>query len=542
MNLLSLFGYITILAFLIRSSRNIFYNIFLWQLKEYRIDRIKAHLKTQQGKKLILGPLTIIKWILFTGILYGIFVEHLESHSLIRNISYVSFWVLWIVEALLNLRELIFYRWRLPQFTIKIVITLFVVFAIIFQIIFDQNSSILLGKMAYFGPFIDRFNFLIIISAIILINFPAFLYRKFLTSIAKRKILKLNNLIVIGITGSYGKTSTKEFLATILSEKFKVVKTPGFNNTDIGIARCILKELKPEHEVFIVEMGAYKKGEIKTICDMVKPKIGIITGINEQHLELFGSIKNTQKAKFELIESLPKDGIAIFNGSNKYCLEMAKWTNTRGLKIFTFKTATDVKNIRVFQDHIEFIWIDKNKSCLLKINLLGKQSIENVLAAIYAAKSLGLTIEEIQKGASKIVPPAKTMQFAGQLSGMMLVDDTFNANSDGVLAAVNFMKSIKGKKMLALTPLIELGEEAEKIHAKLGEELAIICDLILLTNFNYSKSFISGAKKVSGEAKIQIVNTSLGVRLIRENLDKDGIVVFEGKEAGRILQQLTINN
>lgn len=359
---------------------------------------------------------------------------------------------------------------------------------------------------------------------------------------AKKKVSKLKNLIVIGITGSYGKTSTKEFLATILSEKYKVAKTPGFNNTEIGVAKYVLEELKPFHEIFVVEMGAYKRGEIKAICDIVKPKIGIITAINQQHLELFGSIKNTQKTKYELIESLPKEGIAIFNGCNKYCLEMAKWTNSRGLKIFTYNLLTDVKNIRVFQDHLEFTWIDNNESCLLRVNLLGKQAIENVLAAVYVAKCLRMTADDIQKAVLKIIPPVKTMQFAGMFNGMTLVDDTFNANPDGVLAAVEYMKIFKGEKILVLTPLIELGDDSEIIHNNLGEKVAVMCDLIYLTNPNNYKSFVAGAKKAGGERKVRIVNTLVGTKLLKENMNKDGVVVFEGKEAGRILQQLTNNN
>lgn len=146
---------------------------------------------------------------------------------------------------------------------------------------------------------------------------------------------------------------------------------------------------------------------------------------------------------------------------------------------------------------------------------------------------------EIQKATSYIVSPLKTMQFKGMENGATLIDDTFNANPDGVLAAVDYMKIFKGKKILVLTPLIELGEEAEKIHERLGEKTAKTCDLILLTNLNYNESFIDGAKKISAEEKVQIVNTSLGVKLVRENFDKDGVIIFEGKEAGRILHQLT---
>ncbi len=544
-NILIITTYIFLLSYVIRTIKNVLYHLFLWQVKEYRWDRMLAHLKTPIGKKWIAGTFSIIKSVLFFTLLitYPMLLANplYNPSNIFHNIygiSLVLFWLIWLIETLLSIKGLIQKRWLMPKFTSKIIFILAVVLG--FQFIFFFRGKY--TSQLFWGIIMDRLLGVIVVFVVLISNIPLLILKKVIINIAKKKISKLKDLIVIGITGSYGKTSTKEFLAAILSEKFKVVKTPGFNNTDIGIANCILKELKPEHQVFVVEMGAYKIGEIKAICDIVKPKIGIITGINQQHLELFRSIENTQKAKFELIESLPKDGIAIFNGNNKYCLEMAKWTNTKSLNIFILKTSTDVKDIKVFPDHIEFNLIDKNKSFLLKINLLGKQAIENVLAAIYAANSLGMTWEEIKVGISKIVAPAKTMQLVGEKNGVKLIDDTFNANPDGVLAAVDYMKIFKGKKILVLTPLIELGVEAEKIHVSLGEEITKICDLILLTNFNYSKSFITGAKKVSSEAKIQIVNTSLGVKLIRDNLDKDGVVVFEGKEAGRILHQLTNDN
>ncbi len=528
-------------AFIIRTLRNGLYLIFLWQLKEYRLDRVVAHLRTSQGRKLLLGVLPITKWILLPFILADIFLEKYLpfKESFLWHDPFLIFWLIWLVESIFNTRELFTRGWRLPKFTPK-AITILILSLIISLIVtlypYQSDATILLTRVLIGGILVDKLLAPLIAILVLLSNIPASLYKKWITLQAKNKILSFPNLMVVGITGSYGKTSTKEFLATILSEKFNVAKTPEFTNTDIGIANYILKDLKPEHEVLVVEMGAYKKGEIKTICDMVQPKMGIITGINEQHLELFGSIENTMKTKFELIESLPKGGVAIFNGNNDYCRKIAKWVKDLKLKAFTVDLNKDVKNIKTFTDHLEFTLTENNY--LIKVNLLGKQAIENLLAAIYAARNLGLTLEEIKKGIAKIIPAAKTMQSVGKVGGMMLVDDTFNANPDGIMAALDYMKIFKGKKILVLTPLIELGQEADKIHTDIGEKASKICDLILLTNINYHRSFIEGARKVGGEAKIQIVNATVGLKLIKENLDKEGVAVFEGKEAGRILEKL----
>ena len=129
---------------------------------------------------------------------------------------------------------------------------------------------------------------------------------------------------VIAITGSYGKTSTKDFLATILSKRYKVLKTPGSFNTPMGICKVIRGELKPEHEIFIVEMGAKEKGNIKELCDLVRPEIGIITAIGPQHLETFKTMESVVSTKYELIESLPVEGIAVLNNDDENCRNLVK--------------------------------------------------------------------------------------------------------------------------------------------------------------------------------------------------------------------------
>lgn len=533
----SIFVYIIVFSFLIGTVRNILYFIFLWQLKEYRLDRLLAHLHTPQGRKLVINLFSAVKWILFLGILAGIYF-----HQNLSSASYFLFWFVWIVELTKIIREWILYGWRLPVFTVKIVCTLTVVFFLAAFILFDVNLSAISAKILFFGPFVDRFLWVLVSIPVGLFNIPAFLYKKVLIFLAKRKMLSFDKLTVIGITGSYGKTSTKEFLATILSEKFKVAKTPGFNNTAIGVAKYILTDLKQGYQMFVVEMGAYKKGEIKEICDIVRPIIGIITGINEQHLELFGSVENIKRAKFELIESLPKKGIAILNGDNSHLLDL-DMTQTADKKLIAdiYKRKGEVSDVRIFKDHLEFKLLNEGKTYNLEAALLGDHFISNLLGAIHAAKHCGMKAGEIKKGISKIVSPPHTMELLKN-SKFLLVDDTFNANPDGVMAAAEYMSHFKGKKILVLTPLIELGEGAVKIHEVLGEKIVQHCDLILLTNINYNKSFVTGARKAGGEGKVQIVNTTVGLKLIRENLDPAGVAVFEGKEAGRILYQLINSN
>jgi len=549
MNLSNLFS-IVIFAFIVRTLRNSLYFIFLWQMKEYRIDRIEAHLHTDQGRRLIFGPMTLVKWILLLIILLDIFLrKYLPfKEELIWILPYVIFWIIWIIEALLNIRELISRGWRLPKFTLKVILILLAVFFIQFGTL-NANRQVPL----ILGPLLDKLLAPSVAFIVVLLSIPTWFFKKIIVILAKRKISQRKSLIVIGITGSYGKTSTKEFLAQILSAKYHVLKTEGSTNTEIGIAKTVLNKLTANHEVFIVEMGAYKEGEIIAICKIVKPQIGIITGINQQHIELFGSIESTMKTKFELIENLRRNGTAVFNLGNKYVYKMFNWTKEKrpDMSIWGYQKAAKeklnlqketqllfAKDIVVSAQNLSFQIVDDQQQVTCSAGLLGEQNVENILAAGCVALSLGLTPEELKKAVEVIEPPVKTMRLVKVLGGTYLIDDTFNANPDGVIAAIAYMKIFAGRKILVLTPLIELGEEAERIHKFLGKKAAELCDLILLTNLNYYKSFIEGAAQAKGEGKIQVVNTIVGEKLIRQNLSKKSVVVFEGREAGRILDQL----
>lgn len=543
--------YLLLSAYIIRTVRNSLYAIFLWQLKEYRWDRIFAHLSTPLGKKLLLNPISTAKNILFLILLVlsPIFIIQEFGSQIFLYILYVVFiflfWLIWVFEAIINTRELFTRGWLRPRFTAKV---LFVFIAVLIT----QFPYLILGEITtnqlFLGILLDRLLYPMVTFFVIVINIPSFLYKKRIISKAQNKITQFKNLKVIGITGSYGKTSTKEFLAQILSAKFKVLKTEGFVNTEIGVAQTILRDLTPALDFFIVEMGAYRKGEIEAICRMVKPQVGIITGINQQHLQLFGSLEKTVAAKFELIENLSQKGIAVFNADNKWVNEMVIRTKRQrpDLEVVTYgcrgKSNLVAGNIQTTAENIKFNLLYSGKKESLQLQLAGEQNVVNFLGAAAASLKLGVSFSEIKKSALKIQAPTKTMKKVSGINQSAFIDDTFNANPDGVMAALNYMKIYKGKKILVLTPLIELGNDADKIHKDLGKKAAWVCDLILLTNLNYNSPFLEGAAVASGSKKVQIVNTAVGIKLIKQNIDRDGIVIFEGKEAGRILESLVISH
>lgn len=527
--------------FLLHIVRVSLYEIYLLQLKEYRWDRLYAHIhNTLSGRKIIFNPLVFIKWIVFvlslvlletTGALFWIFIV------LIVYLMESSVFVRRGTHALV-----------VPKLTSRsIVVIILTSLIMLFLFILTEGNMII--KVQFF----DRLLPLVILFSIAATAIPSIIYKMIMVIVAKRKIKSNPGLTTIGITGSYGKTSTKEFLYQLLEKDFKVLKTIGSQNTEIGVAQTVVRNLK-SNDFFIVEMGAYKKGEIAAICRIVNPKVGIITGVNIQHLELFGSLENIMKAKFELILSIQKGGVIIFNYDNKLVRQMVEWTKKRrpDLKmIFCITNKSKVLELRkkeretvlatnqVIQPHfLSFDMEFKNKTRTVHTNLSGVQNIPNILLASGASLYLGLSFDRIVSLIRSIKSADKTMKIISQEKKMTVIDDTFNANPDGVTAALDYMKIYKGKKILVMTPLIELGEESRKVHNEFGGKAGKICDKIILTNNNFYSDINEGIKE-TGKKKLEIkveTDPNILVNILKKDYDPKGIILFEGKEASKALE------
>ena len=340
----------------------------------------------------------------------------------------------------------------------------------------------------------------------------------------------LKNVKVIGITGSYGKTSTKEFLHTILNKKYKVVRTEGNNNTNIGVAKTVLNKVSDDYDYFICEMGAYKIGDIAEICEIVKPEIGILTGINEQHLNLFGSIENTIKTKFELIEALPENGLAIINSSIKYQVSSIKVKNIKHFSL------DNVNDINVYQDCVEFIYKDQE----FNANFLGRHYIENLLAAIITAENLGMNLGEISEAVKKIKPSKFTMRKLDGLNNSIFIDDSYSANPDGVIAALNYLDEVYQdyKKIIVFPGIIELGNKSEEVHQKLFGKISEVCNVAYM--LNSQKSIKSKVYKVDDNKCKFIFEEAFDkvAGMLKNNLNEKTVVLFESRGAGVVMGKL----
>jgi UDP-N-acetylmuramoyl-tripeptide--D-alanyl-D-alanine ligase len=524
-----------ILTFLwfIRTTKVILFYLYLWQLKEYRILRFFDHFRTEKGKNLLFNKLIFLKFIL----ILAFFVYPLYSSLILI--------VLYFFEGLKALID--FFKKTLK----KPVLTKKAVFLISAALILEISVLLILFlgfKEFIWGAFwLLVFDILtpIIISVIVFIFQPlAVLWRNQIIKKAKKKRVEFKNLLVIGITGSYGKTSTKEFLATILSEKFNVLKTKEHQNTEVGVSQCILNDLRPEHEIFICEMGAYRRGEIKLLGDITKPKIGVIAGINEQHLATFGSQENIVKAKYELIESLPEEGLAIFNGDSSYFLELYQKTMIKK-RIYSLQSSISGKppdiwarNVRMEKDSISFRAYLKDDSADFKVKVLGAQNVLNILGAVIVAKETGMSLEEITRASQKIEPGQSGMQIKKGINGLNVIDATYSANPTGVISHLDYLKIWPGKKVIVMPCLIELGSSSKEVHRRIGQKIGEVCDLSIITTKERFKEIKEGA----GEKAVFLESPKKIFEKIKNFCQKDDVILLESRVPGKLIRQLTIAN
>ncbi|MDO8600818.1 MAG: UDP-N-acetylmuramoyl-tripeptide--D-alanyl-D-alanine ligase [bacterium] len=314
-------------------------------------------------------------------------------------------------------------------------------------------------------------------------------FKKSIIRRAQKKMREFPNLIIIGITGSYGKTTMKETIATMLSQKFHVLKTPENINTPLGISRLILEKLNPGIQILVAEMGAYERSDIRALCDIIQPQIAVLTGINEAHLERFGSLEETTAAKFEIVDSAKPDGIVLLNADDTRVMKEYR-THTDKRKTYFYSgenhpmAQTRISEIRFFEDGsgIGFELATGSDSLgYIKVPFLGEYITGIVGGAALIAKELGMTKDEIRRGIAGIMPIPHRLQAIKKEGGVLIIDDSYNGNPDGVKEALKTLARFKGRRTIYVTPgLVETGVSAEAVHREIGKELAKSADRVVL--------------------------------------------------------------
>ncbi|NCO12024.1 MAG: hypothetical protein COZ34_01265 [Candidatus Pacebacteria bacterium CG_4_10_14_3_um_filter_34_15] len=475
------------------------------QQKEYRIDRLILFIKSDEGKKE----------------LFRIFPQK-------KDFSRTGL--------------------KRPKITSRILIV-----TIIFIILFSFLVTCLVVKSFVFGSLVfilyillGLLIYLIITPILVMISIlPTTLIALFrvwlelLSAKAKVKKIKPN---IIGITGSYGKTSTKLLLATVLEKKYNVFKTPKSFNTKFSVAQSINKGFKNQ-EIMILEYGAYKKGEIKTLASWFKPNMAIITGLAKQHLGLFGNIEAIIEAKSELVKSLASGSVVIWNGNDKgakrICEKGISEDSISKGNLEILEAKIDNKNSVTMKAHLnkvgklQFVFAGQQ----VNTNLLGMHYLEIIVMVILVAKKLEVSDKDIVEAISKFVPDDKFIYSYSTKTGSLIIDDGGSSNLNGFVAAINLAAHIKHpKKVLITSGIVDLGNESNSIHTELAKKAFEIFDTVFYVGESGIKQFQSVFKDrlfsaESASDQTRIINFLL-------NLTYYEMILIEGRIPGWIKKYL----
>jgi UDP-N-acetylmuramoyl-tripeptide--D-alanyl-D-alanine ligase len=440
------------------------------QLKEYRFDRFQDFISTKAGKTFLFDFRMIWRTVI-VATLYTFVGDMLTTATFLLIII--------VIDLIPKIHQIKKRRIKRPKFTYKAL--LIILLALTFEFVIYYGVSLTNIILLVFV-----FRFFVAVFTVLLINIPTFFIKKLYIHLATAKMNKLSELKVVGITGSYGKSSTKEFLYHILSNTFDVVKTPNNINTEIGIAKFILKTKFTNKKIFIVEMGAYKRGEIQAICSMTNPIIGILTAIAPQHLSLFGSIKNICKSKHELLRFLPKNGLAITNSDNPYC---RKHMHEFIAPVQTFGTESEysptllIEDVKNTKNGIEATSNLLGEKRTIEASVVGAHTILNIAPVYLAANFLGIPMNDID-GRLKTLPIGQGSIKKRTYGNAIILDDSANCNPEGFKAALDVLNTYPSDKrrIVVTRGMLELGDQSDELHEQIGGEISFVVDeLVIIT-------------------------------------------------------------
>ena len=346
---------------------------------------------------------------------------------------------------------------------------------------------------------------------------------------ARRRLDAQPGLIRIGITGSYGKTSTKFLLRDMLSVKYNVLATPASFNTPMGVTRVIREQLTPAHQVFIAEMGARHVGDIRELVELVHPTVGLLTSVGPQHLDTFGTVERVRDTKYELIEGLPQDGIAVFARDGAMCDALyARCLLAAKYQPGDLMTAEDVK---AGPWGTRFTLHDRQtgESREISTRLLGEHSIANLLLCCTAARALGLTLDEIAAGAARCQPVEHRLQLISGAGGVSIIDDAFNANPVGARAALRVLADFPGRRIIVTPGMVELGGGEAQFNREFGEQMASCVDVAILVGRKHTQPIAEGLE-AAGFAKehIHVVGSlNESTELLHTMMQPGDVVLYE---------------
>ncbi len=336
---------------------------------------------------------------------------------------------------------------------------------------------------------------------------------------------------VVGITGSVGKSTTKEVIAEVLTRRYKTLKSPGNLNNEIGLPLTLLK-LRPEHERAVLEMGFYVPGEIEFLCDIALPQVGVLTNIGTVHAERAGTIEEIARGKSELVQALPAapDGLAILNFDDPLVKSMAELTSARvfsyGLTPGTDLWADDVEGLGL--EGIRFRLHYRNEVIHLRVPLIGRHSVHTVLRSAAVGLNDHLSWQEIVDGLQSGNTQLRLVAVQSE-SGAVILDDTYNASPNSTLAALNLLDDLEGRKIAVLGDMLELGQYEKQGHELVGARAAEVAHELVVVGERGRWIAQSASRAGFSRDKIKEFDSSASsIDYLRGHLSSKDIVLVKG--------------
>lgn len=471
-------------------TRKILFWAQLWQQKEYRLDRIVIYLKNKRNLHSWLG------------------------YNVIFN------------QGL-----------KRPFFTVKATILAVVSFmtsAVIAKFFLSADQWQL-------GLLISYLTIPLTIALLVLcLSLPSFIAKQIIIEIAKIKIkTRKSPLTVIGITGSYGKTSTKQLLEHVLKTKFKVFATGQSHNTLFSVALDIVRYLSDEQTHAVIEFGAYKRGEIAQMTKLIRPQIAVITGIAKQHYGLFGSYENLKMAKFELLEALPKNGIAFINRQDENTKDLQIMANQNNIKWSNFETIKwKLENYKTVNGYLDFLLKTEDKIIRIATKILSIYK-ENVKAVLSIAEYLNVPVDRTAEALSSFRPTKHFINLTIGINGSTLLNDDGTSNPKGFKSAIQMAGSMKYiKKILITSGIVDLGDASSQVHSELGILSNKTFDMIFYTGADGYDSFLKGWNKILDNKQIIRILENSNLERLQKEIDKNTLILIEGRLPARVIKLL----
>lgn len=491
-----------------------------WQRKEYRWDRFYTTIFNKSET-----PLSNPLLILFSTALG---VGWLAAMGGVGLLGSAAGWVALIIITAYHAGRV----WRQgihrPQITGRLTLITVVFLVLCFAAVYlgfypIEFLALQLATLLFFIPALVTVSMLL--SAI-----PTAVRKKQIMREAQRLRARQSNLHVVGITGSYGKTSTKHFLYQLLEgSSLQAAATQEHRNSEYMVAVDMLEQLPARPDVYIAEMGAYRRGEIAKAAQIAKPTIAIITAIDNQHIALFGSIQNIASAKFELVHALPKDGVAVLNYDNAVIREQAK-TISRRTVWFSSQEKTDIwaEHVRVEPREILCTLHIGSEEQQVRIPVVSRGMLVSVLAAVAGAHALSVSAGHIFAQLEKLVVLEQTMKVVDGKNGATVIDDSYSASEAAVHNAVSHLAIFpQPTKVVIMVPIIELGEMGPAVHERIGRVLAESRAKVWI----YSTAYQEDIRKGMGSASLAewFTDPKQLARRVQEAAQADTAILLEGR-------------